>query len=45
MKLPDTNIELHDTSAKPRGDAMKKAKADLNVVGDSPFMKSVRRQA
>jgi hypothetical protein len=45
MKLPDTNVELHDTAAAPKssGDVRAKAKADLNFVGESPYLRSVRR--
>lgn len=45
MRLSDASVELHDTAAKPRGDAMQKAKADPDVAGSSPFLRSIRRQA
>jgi hypothetical protein len=50
IELPNTggSVSLHDTAARRGGDdsdsIFKKAKADLNHDGDSPFMRSVRRK-
>ena len=49
MKLPSTKVNTRDTSMRPyksQGEAMRReAMADRNIEGDSPFMRSVRRQA
>jgi hypothetical protein len=49
MKLPSTKVTMRDTSMKPyrsQGEAMRKeALADTNIAGDSPFLRSVKRQA
>jgi hypothetical protein len=49
MKLPSTKVNTRDTSMKPyrsQADSMRReAMADKNIEGDSPFMRSVRRQA
>jgi hypothetical protein len=48
MKLPSTKVNQRDSDMKPyrsQADSMRtKALADLNIEGDSPFMRSVRRQ-
>jgi hypothetical protein len=49
MKLPSTKVTTRETSMKPyrsQADSMRKeALADTNIAGDSPFLRSVRRQA
>jgi hypothetical protein len=51
MKLPSTGkrMDLRDTSMRPKAsrnaDARAKAMADTNIVGDSGYMRGVRREA
>ena len=50
MHLPSTRMTARDTGMQPYrsrsvDNAMKEAKADMNVEGDGPFMRSVRRNA
>ena len=47
MKLPSTKVTVRDTSMKPKIarnlDRLMKGKDDPNMVGDSDYMRSVRR--
>ena len=50
MRLPSTGKRMgtRDTDMKPyraRGDARAAAKADTNVVGDSDYLRGIRRNA
>jgi hypothetical protein len=49
MKLPSTKVTSRDTNMRPyksQADSMvKEALADIDIVGSSPFMRSVRRGA
>jgi hypothetical protein len=51
MKLPNTGkrTDLRDTNTAPKvsrnADARMQAKADTNMVGDSPYMRGIRRNA
>jgi hypothetical protein len=49
IKLPDTDVSLHDTAAKPRRDKdvdkRAVARADTNTDDGSSFMRGIRRNA
>jgi hypothetical protein len=49
IKLPDTDVSLHNTAAKPRRDKdvdkRAVAKADTNADDGSSFMRGIRRNA